>query len=686
ILAPGVPDAHSPLVVRTGTGSIDLAAAGDLRLGNQASVIYTAGAQGPPNFATARDGTSYLAQEGGSVTVRVGRDIVGATSDQLFTNWLFRSGLNSSNLRGGFQPTAWGISYDNFEQGIGALGGGDLTISAGRNIIDLGADVPSIGVPVGTAHSATTVEENPGTLSIESGGEILGGKFLDMAGVASVVAGGAILTGSTQAIANGSPTGLNLILGTGSGQFSVTARSDLLFDAATAVTLIPRARTQAVTGGTTYFGTFTDASSLTLESVGGTLDFTNRSRLIEESAPAQSPRFDSQASDDQPGLHILAPTFGAIAFGGDLRVSGSVALWPSAHGNLDLLAAGSVQLNDAPVLVSDVDPGRLPSANAVSQSIVQNVDPILGLLDPRSPDGAATLSTPFLHAPLPVHGGAYASDGQPDRVPIRIVALTGDVSLQPASNGTVSPIDVPKAIDIFAGKDIVNLDLNVQQDTSADASSIVAGGNITYPFNRIFTGVLVPSNAAINVAGPGNFEIQAGGTINLGTSLGISSIGNIYNPALPATGANLSVAAGISAAPQYPAFISTYLADGSTYDQQLEQYIADTEGVQNPTKAQALALFEALPTAQQVPLIEEVLFDELRAGGRSAAAAGPTHDNFTSAFAALTTLYPEATNSRAQGQTVPYVGDLLLYFSRIYTLAGGDINLLAPGGQVNVGL
>jgi hypothetical protein len=196
----------------------------------------------------------------------------------------------------------------------------------------------------------------------------------------------------------------------------------------------------------------------------------------------------------------------------------------------------------------------------------------------------------------------------------------------------------------------------------------------------------VPNNAAINVAGPGQFEMQAGGTINLGTSLGISSIGNIYNPALPATGANLSVSAGITQAPNYQGFITAYLANVTTYDQQLEQYIADTEGVQNPTKAQALGLFEALPTAQQVPLIEDVLFDELRAGGRSAAAAGPTHDDFTRAFAALTTLYPGAANNRAQGQTVPYGGDLLLFFSRIYTLAGGDINLLAPGGQVNVGL
>ena len=55
--------------------------------------------------------------------------------------------------------------------------------------------------------------------------------------------------------------------------------------------------------------------------------------------------------------------FAAVAFGGDVKVNNTLVLWPSAHGNLDLLAAGSVQLVNAPILVSDVDPGSLPSAN-----------------------------------------------------------------------------------------------------------------------------------------------------------------------------------------------------------------------------------------------------------------------------------------------------------------------------------
>ena len=38
------------------------------------------------------------------------------------------------------------------------------------------------------------------------------------------------------------------------------------------------------------------------------------------------------------------------------------------------------------------------------------------------------------------------------------------------------------------------------------------------------------------------------------------------------------------------------------------------------------------------------------------------------------------------GEANPYAGDISLYFSRVYTLAGGDISLFAPGGEINAGL
>ena len=51
--------------------------------------------------------------------------------------------------------------------------------------------------------------------------------------------------------------------------------------------------------------------------------------------------------------------------------------------------------------------------------------------------------------------------------------------------------------------------------------------------------------------------------------------------------------------------------------------------------------------------------------------------DFKGGLDAVATLFPEAG---------AWSGDLSLVFSRIYTLDGGDINLMAPGGLLNVGL
>jgi filamentous hemagglutinin len=104
----------------------------------------------------------------------------------------------------------------------------------------------------------------------------------------------------------------------------------------------------------------------------------------------------------------------------------------------------------------------------------------------------------------------------------------------------------------------------------------------------------------------------------------------------------------------------------------------------NASDAQALAAFKTLPIAEQEPLILRIFFDELRASGRAAAAPGPTNANFTRGFDAIAALFPGG--NPAHGETNPYSGDISLFFSQIYTLNGGNINLLAPGGLVNAGL
>jgi hypothetical protein len=88
----------------------------------------------------------------------------------------------------------------------------------------------------------------------------------------------------------------------------------------------------------------------------------------------------------------------------------------------------------------------------------------------------------------------------------------------------------------------------------------------------------------------------------------------------------------------------------------------------------------------QTVFVEQIFFELLRTYGREAAAAGPTHDNYSGAFAALETLFPGANPDLAAGKTNPYSGDINVYFSQINTEQGGNISLLAPGGAINAGL
>lgn len=666
---------NGPVVVRTGTGSIQIAAAQDVVLKNQASAIYTGGEEAPgyvitaPAFGGGLSGLAYPVN-GGSISVFAGRDVLGAPSSQLFTDWLWRTG---STIPGG-DPTAWTISFDNFEQGIGALGGGDLTVRAGGNIVDLGAVVPSAGIPA-TATSVPT-EVNRGLLTVEAGGDIAGGKFLAMAGSGTIRAGGGVVAGSPQGSAD---IDLYPVLALGDAQLEVSARRTVTIGTVVDPTLLPFSNLQGRPDLSVYFSTYTDRSSVDINSAGGGVSLAN-----DVGALTQTSTYLGFTETTVP-LYAYPPSLRAVAFGGDIQVQNGMDLWPAAHGNLDLLANGSVwfaqpgavagSLNFENIIVSDADPALLPSVTTPT-----GAGPFGTVLDQLNQFQAG------VHAPHPVHGGFYAADSQPDTVPARIVALTGDIALEPNSPNQSSALYISKPIDIIAGRDIIDLGLLDQQFAADNVSTVSAGRDILETSGRTLSGQLQPNQRTIEVDGPGYLTVQAGRDINLGTSGGIVSGGNLHNTALPSGGATLSVIAGVDSTATYPAFIQTYLADDSTYDGDLIAFMETLSGQTLLDKAAALSLFEALAPQLQTPLIETILFGELRAGGRAAAQPGPTHNDFRRADAALTALFPGSNPDLAAGEKNPYLGDLNLYFSRIYTLAGGDINLVAPGGEINVGL
>lgn len=195
-------------------------------------------------------------------------------------------------------------------------------------------------------------------------------------------------------------------------------------------------------------------------------------------------------------------------------------------------------------------------------------------------------------------------------------------------------ISVPTAAQLVADRDVSDVTLISQNLEPQDVTLIQAGRDITFG----------PKNAGgqFLTGGPGYLDILAGGTVDLGFSSGVVTTGALRNATLPySSGADVSIFAGLG---------------------------------------DALATFADLEATSQLPSITQAFFDELVQSGREANQPG---GDFSRGYAAIDALFP---GSRANGADNPFAGDLNMSFSRIYTLAGGNISLLIPGGQLNVGL
>ncbi len=91
-----------------------------------------------------------------------------------------------------------------------------------------------------------------------------------------------------------------------------------------------------------------------------------------------------------------------------------------------------------------------------------------------------------------------------------------------------------------------------------------------------------------------------------------------------------------------------------------------------------------LNTEQEQAFIDKVFFNELDLSGLEAQAAGG--QGYKRGYTAIATLFPGTTKVAGGTSSNAFKGDLNLIYSQIKTLVGGDINLLVPGGEINVGV
>lgn len=600
-------------VIRTGTGDIEIHAGRSVQLQNQFATIYSAGTVvadptmggsfdvpildqtgGNITLGANQQTPSYAAQysmAGGDVSIFAGLDIehvsrtnqnviIADSQRQLPNNWLYRRGYVDpvtgefgGSRYGDVASTTWWVDFSNFFQGVGALGGGDVTLVAGSNINNVDAVIPTNArMPKGAPNTSRMVELGGGDLVVRAGNNIDAGVYYVERGHGTLQAGGSIITNATRSpsipqlggTANtfDSHTWLPTTLFLGKGDFEVTALGDLLLGPVANPFLLPPGINNTF-WQKSYFSTYGKDSSVSVASVGGSVTLRQGTTLPASGAGSITPILwawidrqqilranPASASYYQPWLRLaetsaepfralvslLPPTLDVTSFGRDINLVGNLTLAPSATGNLELLAGGAInglQQNgrvafngssaswgSSRINVSDADPNAIPGiASPFGYTAVVGLDQTLA----RSTRGnflefvnrlfRETGATEGSQAILQVKQALHAAGllHRDDGEPVRLYAGDGDIS------GLA--LYSPKAALIYAARDITDVALYLQNLRASDTSVVAAGRDII-PSNansllRLLatgTGNVVNNDSPVNA---GDIQISGPGTLQV---------------------------------------------------------------------------------------------------------------------------------------------------------------------------
>jgi filamentous hemagglutinin family protein len=468
-------------------------------------------------------------------------NIIAASSRQQPTNWLFRRGalensvfdsITYNSLTDPSASTTWWVDYSNFFQGIGALGGGDVAMIAGGDVVNLDAVAPTNARMAGknalgnniAPNAALLLELGGGDVSVRAGANLDGGIYYIERGQGILTAGKEIKTNSarapsfetlqglpnTQNELNWLPTTLFL----GKGQFSVSASQDILLGPTLNPFLLPAGLNNRIWYNTA-FSTYSSGSGVSVTSLGGGI--THRLAATLNDASSATPIFSNwlerqnlfdsskypnpsvpklSAAYYQPWIRlaektldsfstsatIAAPSLWSTSFGGSVNIVGDLNLYPSATGTIEILAKNEVSA------LNPTGQGKINDVSGITWLSAQinlsdaNPETLNNIL---TPSGRLTSSDRLMQAQFSETGsftGASASISvkqalhakgllhATDANPLRIYAKGGDIT----GLGLFSA----KKANVFASKDISDVSFYIQNLTSQDNSIISAGRDI----------------------------------------------------------------------------------------------------------------------------------------------------------------------------------------------------------------
>ncbi|HEB87484.1 MAG TPA: hypothetical protein ENI68_10775, partial [Gammaproteobacteria bacterium] len=669
--------------VRTGTGDILVASGGDVRLGD-GSAIYTFGrAAGAGAFAdlvfpqfSNLDGNDILfaltagiqfGRDGGDVRVAVQGDVSGPGVTALNQAWQPKIGGDYNNVLPGLGelPVIRGISVDNFADGIGVLGGGRMRVAAGRDVSDLSLVMPGTIVPldnlgVVTTGASTRIEQRADTRFERSGGTLLrvraGRDFSNFylqadQGRVRVSAGRDIVAGGA---------GETALLGVGDADVALVAGNRLLIDNAFDPGLIAQSEAQfsvlqqqglTARHFDTLFLTQSANARLSMTSLAGDAVYNATTTPVQDRLALSL--LNSTEATSLLALNIVPARLELQAIEGSVRIDGSqLVSLPAADGRIRLLAGQDIVLDGNLSLVQvDADPALLPDARFP----VVFGDSLFGM---------TLMGTNS--ALSPIHANSTQFN--------QLVARHGDIR-RSGRKDSLSSLVFSNQTRLVAGRDILGLNVNIQHANAQQVSLVSAGRDIRQATLRSANGALVPNDSrSYTLAGPGYIHFQAGRSIDLGASVGIVSIGDTVNTVLPDEGASISVLAGYLGEPDYTAFMARYIDVDAVYLPRLHDFLTSI-GMGADSDTGARAALRAIDPLQRNRFLYKILFSELKASGIEATSSETRSADYSRGFEAIGILFPSPNPE----------GRLDLKLSKIFTLDGGDIDLLVPGGLIDGG-
>ncbi len=722
---------YNPLV-RTGTGGISVAAAGNVSLvgsttityrandgtirdesgvyGNTdftaqvgGSAIYTAGARLSlggiaetyqaeklgyvPSIQGLLDAAPVVAGGGGAISLVAGRDVLGRRDiwseafrssaisidttlpgyDDLATTFDgTRIGSADQQWRVGEvgQSTKIAIVPQLFSSGVGALAGGNVTVSAGRDVSDLVIALDNSALTDKTpAGQKVILTSGGGNLSLDAGRNLLGGQIDVAQGIARVAVGAAVVSagdtlapGSYDGRVNNASTANLLRLRVNDATIALTARGAV--DIAGIGALGAQPGTLATADQTL------NAAGFFSPIAGVSIATPDRLAIVGNRAD-QRVVFATQATSLDVSTfltgYVLPPSLSLTSIASDIAIGNGNAnlLYASPYGQLSITAGGN--LANFALSMSDADPSDLPGLFSVSRFIIEGGnyfrDQGLGYVfgGVVQPTSDATLRL--------LHNRAITHRDDPN--PVEIYA-----------GGSISKVQLvlPKAAQVNAGGDIVDFNFEGQNLQATDITRIVAGGDITATtalpsLDNPVVGRPYVNATSFTLGGPGALMIEAGGNLgpflnsatvaNVSYAGGIRTVGNENNPWLGQSGASIYALFGVAKRADFSALDATYLdpANTSRLDGDLFVQNVDTAGNRTPDRAKPVyAPKLAAWLRDNAPEVFAKVFPDA-AGASDSALAALAYTRYSDMYAAYKQNVPELQQRRFLMQVL-YFGEL----------------------------